>query len=111
MRLNAPDKKILQQAGEEISRNFSHNYTINELAANAHMSASRFKTGFQCMYNQPVHRYILQKKLAFALDKIEEDELTLAQIAKQCGYRHTTNFIAAFKKQYGYTPGRAKPRS
>lgn len=110
MRLTVNDKKTLQQIVEKINKDFSYNYTIDQLAAEANMSASRFKTGFHIMFGKPVHQYILHQKLAFAKNKIEEDELTLAQIAKRCGYKHTTNFIAAFKKVYGYTPATIKPR-
>lgn len=109
MRLNAPDKRMLHSIAEKINSSYAQNHTISALAAMANMSESKFKTGFYILFGKPVHQYMLQQKMKFALEKIEEDELSLAQIAKHCGYKHTTNFIAAFKKVYGYTPGRAKP--
>ncbi|RYF91430.1 MAG: AraC family transcriptional regulator [Chitinophagaceae bacterium] len=110
MRLTVPDKKILLQIAARINSDLSQNHTIPELAAMAGMSASRFKTGFHLLFGEPVHRYTMHKQMELAYELIQQDEHTLAQIASLCGYRHTTNFIKAFKKRYGITPGRAKPR-
>lgn len=110
MRLTATDKKVLQSIAEKINADYSQNYTVDELAAMANMSPSKFKNGFYILFGKPVHQYILSKKLTFAHGKIEEDELSLAQISKRCGYKYTTNFIAAFKRHYGFTPGTIKPR-
>ena len=111
MRLTVPDKKTLQLIAERINNDLSQNHTISDLAAMANMSASRFKTGFHILFGQPVYQYILHKKMEHAHSLILEDERTLSQIARLCGYRHTTNFIAAFKKVYGYTPASIKPRN
>lgn len=110
MRLPLPDKEILIQIEAMIHEDYSKNYTITELASMANMSASRFKTGFHIMFGQPVHQYILHKKMAYARRAIKEDALSLAQIARKCGYKYCTNFIAAFKKVYGYTPASIRPR-
>ena len=111
MRLTLPDKKTLQLIADMINSDLSQNHSISDLAAMANMSASRFKTGFRIIFGQPVYQYILHQKMAHAYNCIIEDELTLSQIARVCGYRHTTNFIAAFKKVYGYTPASIKPRT
>lgn len=111
MRLTVPDKKALMETAEKVSMDYSRHHTISQLAALANMSSSRFKKGFRCLFGKSFYQYILHKKMAYARERILEDELTLAQIAKRCGYRYTTNFIAAFKKLYGYTPARLKPEN
>ncbi|RYF87829.1 MAG: helix-turn-helix domain-containing protein, partial [Chitinophagaceae bacterium] len=85
--------------------------SLNDLAAIAHMSASRLKKAFFIMFQQTIYQFILHRKMAFASEKIEEDELSLTQIARLCGYRHNSNFIAAFKKVYGYTPASIRPQN
>lgn len=109
MRLSVPDKRKLQQIAQQINQDLSQHYTIPTLAAMAGMSETRFKTGFHILMGQPVYRYILHKRMEQAYRLIQQDELSLAQIARYCSYSHTTNFIAAFKKIYGITPARAKP--
>ncbi|RZK13248.1 MAG: AraC family transcriptional regulator [Flavobacterium sp.] len=96
MRLPVPDKKKLQLIAEKLDTDFSSNYSIADLADMANMSASRFKTGFRILFGMPVHQFIVHKKMAYAQHMILQDELTLAQIAKRCGYKYTIIRVIRF---------------
>ncbi len=56
---------------------------------------------FQCSVKELVHNEIMQK----ALIALGEKKLSIGETAYLCGYTQPSNFIQAFKKHYGVTPG------
>ena len=60
--------------------------------------------GFKELYNSTIYGYLLDKKLEFALHKLEENKLKVKDIAFEIGYENPSHFISAFKKKYSLTP-------
>ncbi len=83
---------------------------IAELALLAGMGETKLKAAFKLTYGTTLHQYSLKQRMAYAKRLIDEDHKSLAQIASLAGFSATSNFISAFKKYYGETPGRTRPR-
>lgn len=79
--------------------------TIEQLAAQFHVSASKLKQDFTAITGMSIRRYITQQRLQFACKLLKRDTLSLTQIAFQCGFCSQSHFIAAFRTQFGITPG------
>lgn len=52
-----------------------------------------------------LHKFILRNKLSKAREMITETKLQLTTIAASCGFSSQAHLSAAFKKEYGISPG------
>ncbi|AZK46440.1 AraC family transcriptional regulator [Paenibacillus lentus] len=82
----------------------SHPWTLKELAEVAHLSPSRFSALFsQIVGSSPLH-YLVQLRLDYAVGLLEQGELSVLEIAEQCGFRNLSNFNRLFLNYLGMTP-------
>ncbi len=78
--------------------------SINELCRKAAMSATKFKNLFKAVYGIPVYEYYQQKRMQQAAGFLDEDRFSIKETAAKVGYSNTSNFSAAFKKQFKMLP-------
>src|SRR5690349_4317224 len=88
-----------------IEDNLHLHYPIPQLAVEMGVNAHELKKSFKKMVGTGVYAYLRMRRLEKAKDLLLDTKLPLKQIARKAGYRHTSNFCSAFKKQYGMTPG------
>ena len=79
--------------------------TIPALSRRACLSTTTFKEGFRRLYGLPVHTWLRQRRMERAAELLHTTELSLEGVAKEVGYSSVSQFIAAFRQQYGLTPG------
>ncbi|WP_055105621.1 AraC family transcriptional regulator [Paenibacillus ihumii] len=88
----------------------SHPWTLKELADIAHLSPSRFSALFnQVVGTSPLH-YLVQLRLDHAVELLEQGELSVLEIAEQCGFRNLSNFNRLFLNYLGMTPSAMRKR-
>jgi AraC-like DNA-binding protein len=66
--------------------------------------------GFRQVYGTRIKEYEIRKRLEAAAQLLQQDELTMQQIAAKCGYSAQSSFVRAFKDVYGITPGQWRNR-
>lgn len=69
------------------------------------LNESYLSTLCQTNTNHTLHDFILLKKLAYSLLLLEQN-MTIGEIAMQCGFNQTGYFIQVFRKVYGVSPGK-----
>lgn len=79
-------------------------FPIAALATRAGIGATKLKRGFRQLYGMGLYQYLRHRRMELAAQLLGTRSKTLKQIARQCGYRHATNFNTAFKRHYGTTP-------
>lgn len=79
---------------------------IEELANICCQSVSTFKRRFRERYSMSPHKWFMIHKLQLAYKIIEEQNVTIGELTKLCGYNNTSHFIATFRKRYGISPAR-----
>lgn len=79
--------------------------TIRQLSKMVALNEFKLKKGFQYVFHLPIAEWIQEEKLMYAKECILNSPLPVKQIAAQVGYSRITNFITAFRKKFGYTPG------
>lgn len=87
-----------------ILKDLLQHYKINELAAQVRMDRVRLQGIFRQVFGLSPYELLLQARL----DKVKElmeQGMPMKEAAPLAGYAHTTSFINAFKKRYGYSPG------
>ncbi|WP_110931686.1 AraC family transcriptional regulator [Paenibacillus bouchesdurhonensis] len=85
-------------------------WTLKRLADIAHLSPSRFSALFnQVVGTSPLH-YLVQLRLDYAVELLEQGELSVLEIAQQCGFRNLSNFNRLFLNYLGMTPTAMRKR-
>lgn len=100
-----PDEKhILYSTCKYVQENFSNPITVKQLAENVSLSQSYFMKIFKKMSNTTPAEYIISFRLSNAKQLLLETNLTIAQIAEQCGFNDASYFSYYFKKKFDTTP-------
>ena len=94
----------LQPAIDCIVRNLSHPLGAAQIAAELKIPRIRLDRLFASRLGRSVGAEIARRRLDKAMKLIEHTDLTLTQIATECGYCHASFFIRTFKKSTGTTP-------
>ncbi len=96
------------QIGEAIAnihRTPQSPWTVGQLAIISGMSRSAFASRFTRLVGEPPLRYLSRWRMHKAIEMIQENRLTTAEIASLVGYESEAAFSKAFKKWNGLGPG------
>ncbi len=112
--LNAEGARALrsgQRARLERVRTFLHDdpghaHSLLELAQLACMSPSALRRHFVQAYGCSVFDYLHEQRMRHAEQGLRESGWSVEQAAAETGYRHPSNFAAAFRKRFGLVPSR-----
>jgi len=80
--------------------------TLSELAAIAHLSEYHFARMFKVSFGEPPHQYVSRRRLARATLLLQHPELSISEVALQCGFSSQSHFSNRFRQGMGTTPGR-----
>jgi AraC-like DNA-binding protein len=80
-------------------------WTVASLARVGGLSRAAFAARFTTRVGQPAMRYLLSLRMQRAKTLLHNREATLTAVATRCGYRSDVAFAAAFKREFGRTPG------
>jgi len=84
---------------------------LPELAAQAGLSLSRFKTWFKEATGTTPLDYVLKYKIQKAQEALLKGKLSIAGIAYETGFQNAQYFATVFKRFTGLTPGAYKQRA
>lgn len=85
--------------------------TIDSLCRRFYLSPTTFKKWFRSVYDQPVHNWLLQKRMEKAAELLCYSSMTVLEIAQAVGYSSLSQFNVVFKKCYACTPRQYRNRS
>ncbi|GGF08055.1 transcriptional regulator, AraC family [Chishuiella changwenlii] len=101
---NENEEKRIKEIKDFLIKDFKNPPTIKQLCEKFSISEYHLKEGFKEVYNSTIYGYLLDKKLEFALHKLEQNQQMVKDISFEIGYENPSHFISAFKKKYGLTP-------
>jgi AraC family transcriptional activator of mtrCDE len=88
----------------------AHPWTLDELAAEAHVSRATLVRTFRREADLPPLGFLSELRLGLARQRLSSRTGTLAQVAAAVGYDSESAFVRAFRKRYGISPGRLRAR-
>jgi AraC family transcriptional activator of pyochelin receptor len=97
-----------------ILRDVRAHYTLPQLSARIEMNEFKLKKGFKQLYGKSVYDFLQSHRMELGLKLLTSTDKSIKEIASRCGYGHSTNFIAVFRKYYNTKPThyrRTQPRS
>jgi AraC-like DNA-binding protein len=83
-------------------------WSVASLARETAMSRSAFAARFTELVGEPVMRYVTRWRMHVALDWMQHDNLSVAELAARLGYDSEAAFSRAFKRTVGLSPGAAR---
>jgi AraC-like DNA-binding protein len=79
--------------------------SIRSLSRQVALNEFKLKTGFKKYFNSGIFEWLMEQKMQQAKQLILNTNKPIKEIASMIGYPRTTNFITAFRRQFGLTPG------
>lgn len=105
-----PDKLFLKKQERMrrmlayIHENYMNQILLQDIANQANISVGECCRCFRSMNLQSPNQYLLQYRISRAMEFLNNTELSVTEIAMQCGFNDTSHFIQYFKKKTGMTP-------
>lgn len=89
---------------EYMSCHFADALTLERLAAEACISKYHFVRLFRERVGQSPHRYLIELRLDAAQRMLISTELSITEIAVECGYSTAEHFATVFARRFGMSP-------
>lgn len=95
---------VIEQAIEYIKNNLSSDLSLETLSNQASFSAVHFHNFFKKATGTTLHKYVEEQRIKKAINLLLTTNMTLTEIAFECGFSSQTYFSFAFKRKTNLTP-------
>lgn len=89
---------------EFLNENYMYDLSIEKIAHFTGRSLSTFKRDFKKISLLSPQRWLMEKRLKVAYDKIKNEKKRVSDVYLEVGFKNFSHFSSAFKKQFGYSP-------
>lgn len=94
------------RVADYVEANLDQPLTLDDLAAEAGLSAYHFAKMFKISFGQPPHRYVTDHRISKAKELLADASIRLADVALACGFSSQSHFTNSFRRYAGVTPRR-----
>lgn len=94
----------LRRVLDFIESNLATDINLGDLASVAGSSRFHFSRAFRNATGLPPYRYLIHRRIDAAKSLLLRDELSIAEIAQQCGFNSQSQFSAMFRQVFGTSP-------
>ncbi|MDX1685539.1 MAG: AraC family transcriptional regulator [Saprospiraceae bacterium] len=98
------DMSKIKKAKSILVSNMDDPPSLKDLSREVGISEYKLKRGFTEVYGDSAYRYLLEYKLGYAKNLLDQGQHQVNEVAYELGYTNPSHFITAFKKRYGMTP-------
>jgi len=102
--LRRADIEKLREAKRLIEENLGEPLSVSDLANAVGMTVKKLQQGFQAFFRSSVGQTYKQVRLAKALALVSGSDMSMIDIAIECGYECPGSFTRAFKLAFGSNP-------
>src|ERR1700755_705799 len=85
-------------------------WPVSRLAKASGVSEAHFARSFKDAFGVPPHRYLLTRRIERASALLRDTDLSITEIAFQCGYESLGTFGRTFRDVTGESPGDLRAR-
>ena len=112
---NCENQGYVQQTAEEMRRylkqHLDQKLTIKQMSQRYCLSHTAFKEYFRRMNGCPFHKWLLQQRMAKAVELLRHSSMSILEVAQSVGYEGVSQFNVVFKRIYGVTPSKYRKMS
>lgn len=95
---------MMKRVTDNMEHSFALAYDASQYAAMLNISVSRFNHLFKEITGQSPYSYYLNLRMENAIGLLENTDIKIKDIARQCGFEDTLYFAQAFKRIKGLPP-------
>ena len=95
----------LRLARNTFDRHLDGSFSLTALARECLLSRSYFSRAFTRSTGLTPHRWLVRRRIEVAKEMMDDQRLSLAEIALACGFADQSHFTRNFSKACGTTPG------
>lgn len=100
------NKKVILDAAERLLSDLANPPSLIELAEHSGLSIYKINQGFKQHFGGTAFELLTKRRLESARELLDKNpRLPLKVLAHDLGYAHLSNFVTAFKREFGVTPG------
>jgi len=103
-------KQILAIKDYIMKRYADDTFSISDISAFLHMSASHLCTMFKKETGDTINNYLTEYRLSKAKQYLKETLFSVAEISAKVGYKDNSYFGRIFRKRFGMTPNEYRNR-
>jgi AraC-like DNA-binding protein len=103
--LHEPQAILLKRVMED---NFCYNLKLDAYAELCNRSLSAFKRDFEKVFHKTPGKWLLDKRLHYALQLMSNQHKTVSEAAFESGFQSPSHFSRAFKIRFGKAPTEAR---
>jgi AraC-like DNA-binding protein len=100
-----------RRVSEVIDARMAGSLSLSEIASAVDMPPERFAKAFKKLTGIPVHRWLTMKRVEKAKDLLTWTNLSLSQIAVECGFVDQSHFTRVLRKHSATTPRKWRSNS
>ncbi len=89
-----------------LDKNYMYDFSVEDIANYTGRSLASFKRDFKKISSLPPQKWLIEKRLKIAHDKINADKVKVSDVYLEVGFKNLSHFSTAYKKQYGFAPTR-----
>lgn len=97
-------QQIVAEIENIIQTQYATGLTIDSIAKTMHFTPNYIGMVFKTVKGIGINRYLMNVRMENAQRLLRESDLSVGEIALQCGYENVTYFHSCFKKETGITP-------
>lgn len=98
----------LQPAIDYMEANAARHPSLAEVARKVNISPEHFHRLFRTVFNTTPFQYMHARCMSRAQELLSEGEMTVAEVAEQCGYEDPFYFSRVFHQHFGTSPGKVR---
>ena len=99
----APDDQ-LRRALFFVDQHFREPLTLQDVAAQAHLSANYFSERFHEYTGVSFQAYLLHRRLRFARSLLGATDVSITEACHAAGFNNVSHFGRAYRARYGHPP-------
>jgi AraC-like DNA-binding protein len=86
--------------------NFNYNLQLGQFAELCNRSLSSFKRDFKDYYQTTPGKWLLEKRLKYAANRLISTEMSISEVAYESGFEDISHFGKTFREEYGKSPSK-----
>ena len=109
--LNARDRSRAVEAALWLDAHFDRQIELEDVAAQAGLSAFHFLRLFSSVLGVTPHQYLLRSRLRHASRRLTDDDKAVTDIVYDVGFGDLSNFVRTFHRAAGTSPLKCRQAS
>lgn len=104
-RSTIPNADKIGQAVDFLNRHYAEEVAVQKLPAQVNLSPATFYRAFTAAMNVTPNRYLASLRVNHARRLLETTDLTISDIAQNCGFYDHSHLVRVFRRERGISPG------